>query len=202
MPCLHAIFSFVINIMDLNATLGFSEIVNSQSSLEQFELLYKRWGSILEKYAYYYVKDDEAARSIVNDLFLQLWFRNRQPENLKGYLFRAIKNASINYLSQQKNNPLSYIEEEDLRHISDLSTPAEETKYESEKVRFLQNVIQQLPERRQLVFRMYRLEGFSYAEIAELMQISVRTVEDHLSKSMQFIHARSKHLVHQKLTEA
>jgi RNA polymerase sigma-70 factor (ECF subfamily) len=47
---------------------------------------------------------------------------------------------------------------------------------------------------------MFRFEELNYAEIAELLNISVRTVEDHLSKSMQFIHAQAKHLIDGKLT--
>jgi len=137
----------------------------------------------------------------VNDLFVQLWFNKTKPENLKGYLFRAIKNASLNYLAQQRNSLLTLLDQEELTMISDLS-PVSEAANESEKLIFLKDLIGRLPHRRQLVFNMHRMEGFSYAEIAGLLQISVRTVEDHLSKSMQFIHAHAKHLLHEKLTEA
>ena len=108
----------------------------------------------------------------------------------------------MNHISSQNKSLLSYVEHTELTIVADLSAQLENIGHESEKLRFLEKVIAKLPERRQLVFRMYRLEGFSYLEIADLLQISVRTVEDHLSKSMQFIHHESKQLVHQKLTEA
>lgn len=181
---------------------GLTEITFIEPGLTEFELLYKRWGSILQKYAHYYVKDKEAARSIVNDLFVQLWFSKKDPDHLQGYLFRAIKNAALNYITSQSKNPVSYLEETELTVVADLSTKPENKEYKSEKLELLERVISMLPEKRQLVFRMYRLEGFSYLEIADLLQISVRTVEDHLSKSMQFIHKECNHLVHQKLTEA
>jgi len=180
----------------------FTEITLDQLDLSQFELIYKHWNALLQRYSEYYVRDHEASRSIVNDLFVQLWFSKHKPDNLKGYLFRAVKNASLNYLRKQGNVPLSYVVEDELRDLSDLSTQEGATSNESEKLQFLQRVIAELPQRRQLVFRLYRLEGFSYAEIAELLQISVRTVEDHLAKSMEFIHARAKHLIDANLTEA
>ncbi|RZL18757.1 MAG: sigma-70 family RNA polymerase sigma factor [Pedobacter sp.] len=94
------------------------------------------------------------------------------------------------------------MEESELTVFSDLTVPVVMEDYKSEKLEFLQKIIESLPERRQLVFKLHRLEGFSYAEIAELMQISVRTVEDHLSKSMQFIHSQAKQLIDLDLTEA
>ena len=157
---------------------------------------------MLQKYADYYVNDKEVAISIVNDLFVQLWFTKKNPENLNGYLFRAIKNAALNHISSQNKNPLSYIEHTELTVVADLSAQPEDNAHEADQLRFLEKVISMLPERRQIVFKLFRLEGFSYLEIADLLQISVRTVEDHLSKSVQFIHKESKHLVHQKLTEA
>jgi len=156
---------------------------------------------MLYQYAFYFVKDEETARSLVNDLFVQLWFNKMRPDNLKGYLFRAIKNSAINHLKQHKNKVLTLLEQDELAAISDLSLEDEITN-ESEQLVFLYFLIGKLPERRQLIFKMHRIEGFSYAEIAELLQISVRTVEDHLSKSMQFIYAHSQHLIHGKLTEA
>ena len=172
-----------------------------QWDLIQFEETYQRWGTMLQRYANYYVRDEEVSRSIVNDLFVHLWFGNKQPDNIKGYLFRAVKNAALNFISSQRRSPISYLDEPELTLISDLSTVNLEEAVESEKLQFLQKVIGMLPERRQLVFKLYRIEGFSYAEVAELMGISVRTVEDHLAKSMQFIHGQAKHLVNESLTE-
>ena len=173
-----------------------------QWDLIQFEEIYRRWSTLLQRYANYYIKDEEASQSLVNDLFVKLWFSKMQPDNLKGYLFRAVKNSALNFISSKKRNPIAYLEEPELTLVSDLSPVSLEDVEDSEKLQFLQKVIGMLPERRQLVFKLYRIEGFSYAEIAELMQISVRTVEDHLAKSMQFIHAQAKHLVNENLTEA
>lgn len=170
--------------------------------LPEFELIYKKWNTSLQKYAHYFVRDEESSRSIVNDLFLHLWFSKKQPENLQGYLYRAVKNASLNHIRKNGNVPLLYLVDDQLTTLSDAIPESETRSIDSEKVRFLNKVISLLPERRQMVFRLHRLEGFSYAEIAELMHISVRTVEDHLAKSMQFIHSHAKQLVDLSLTEA
>ena len=170
--------------------------------LNEFETLYNNVSNALYKYVIYYVNDEEVAKSIVNDLFVQLWFKEEQPINVKGYLYRAAKNASLNYLQRHKRNPISYLEQDELTLMADLNMQSSEVNFESSQLKFLQNLISSLPQRRQLVFKTHRLEGFSYAEIADLLQISVRTVEDHLSKSMQFIHAHAKHFIDVKLTEA
>lgn len=188
--------------MHVKAAPDYTDVASKSFDLAHFELLYNTMSSSLQKYADYYVKDPEAAKSIVNDLFVQLWFKDRQPEQIKGYMYRAIKNACLNYLEHNKRSPLSYLEQDELTQLSDLYIAPHELSLESDRLKFLQKVIAALPEKRQLVFRMYRLEGFSYVEIAELLQISVRTVEDHLSKSMQFIHIRAKHILHTNLTEA
>lgn len=188
--------------MQLNAETDYLEIDRKLPDLAGFELLYSSMSSSLQKYADYYVRDTEAANAIVNDLFVQLWFKTGQPSQIKGYLYRAVKNASLNYLEQHKRNPLSYLEQDELTLISDLREAQQEISFEPDKLGHLQRAISLLPPKRQLVFRMYRLDGFSYAEIAELLQISVRTVEDHLSKSMQFIHAQTKQFFHTNLTQA
>lgn len=59
--------------------------------LPEFELIYKQWNVSLQKYAHYFLRDEEASRSIVNDLFLYLWFSKKQPDNCKVYLFRPVK---------------------------------------------------------------------------------------------------------------
>lgn len=169
---------------------------------KQFELLYNKLYSSLQKYAIYYVNDQEAANSIVNDLFVQLWFKTDQPLNMKGYLYQSVKNGCLNYLSHHKKNPLFYLENEELTELSDLTAMPDDSYSEPNHLKFLKQAISLLPPKRQLVFRMHRLEGFSYAEIADLLQISPRTVEDHLAKAMQFIHTRAKHFLYTNLIEA
>lgn len=165
------------------------------------ELLYKRWASILKNYANYFLKDDDISSSIVNDIFMKLWNNDSEIENIKAYLFRSVKNASLNYLSSLNKKPVSYFDTHELTILSDLFQQSEFVAEESDQLIYLQKLILRLPEKRQLVFRMHRVEGFNYSEIAELLQISPRTVEDHLAKSMKFIHEKCQHFFNQSLTE-
>lgn len=171
---------------------------------EQFDLLYSHWTPMLQKYAIYFLKDQASAETIVNDVFVKLWLSGNSISYPKTYLYRSVKNACLNYLAQQKQQVVSYVAQYELQNISDLNLNLDYhlVTEESERLVFLQNLIDQLPPKRQLVFKLYRLEGLSYAEIAEFLNISIRTVEDHLSKSMQFIYANAKHLLHYNLTES
>ncbi|RZK38589.1 MAG: sigma-70 family RNA polymerase sigma factor [Pedobacter sp.] len=200
--CLHKIANFVTKIWYIKVEQDLTAIEPKSTDLKEFELLYNSLNTSLERYADYFVGDLELARTIVNDLFVQLWFKSSKPENLNGYLYRAVKNACLNHLQQHKKNPLSFIGNEDLTKLSDLSENPFTLTNDAERLVFLDHVIAQLPEKRQLVFRMHRLEGFTYAEIADLLQISARTVEDHLSKAMQFIHSYAKDFLYKNLTEA
>ena len=166
------------------------------------ESLYRRWAALLVNYCNYYINDQEASSSIVNDIFLQLWHSERDLVNPKAYLFKSAKNASLNYLSSLNRKPITYLDSEELTLTSDLLQDIHPHHEETAQLAFLQKLIGKLPEKRQLVFKMYRVEGFSYAEIAELLQISTRTVEDHLAKSMKFIHENTKHFFNPLLTEA
>lgn len=164
-----------------------------------FDMLFKRFSEMLYNYAFYYLNDMEAAKSVVNDTFLRLWDGKRKPLYIKPYLYRSVKNACLNYLSQKKDN-FVLKESFELENLSDGGIDVYQQSDATDKLLFLEKVISTLPAKRQLVFKMFRFEELSYAEIAELLNISVRTVEDHLAKSMQFIHAQAKHLVDGNLT--
>ncbi len=172
--------------------------VEEASSLD-FDTLFKNFSEMLYNYAFYYLNDMEAAKSVVNDTFLRLWDGKRKPLYIKPYLYRSVKNACLNYLSQRKDNVVLK-ESYELENLSDGFVNVHHNDDTIDKLLFLEKVISNLPAKRQLVFKMFRFEELSYAEIAELLNISVRTVEDHLAKSMQFIHAQAKHLVDRKLT--
>jgi len=185
--------------MDIQESTRYS-IGTGEDTALNLEMLYHNWSGMLCSYAFYYLNDMEASKTVVNDTFLQLWKNDSKPINLKAYLYRAVKNACLNYLSQRKLS-IVYTDYAELELLSDNQYFSDAIEGEQEKFQFLEKVIASLPSKRQLVFKLFRLEGLSYAEIADLLNISVRTVEDHLAKSMQFIHAKAKHLVDRKLTK-
>lgn len=94
------------------------------------------------------------------------------------------------------------MEHNELAILSDKCQSFYEIAEESDKLVHIKKLISMLPQKRQLVFTMHRMEGFSYAEISDLLQISPRTVEDHLSKSMKYLHENSKHIFNSPLTKA
>lgn len=200
--CLHDMMKFV------NAT-GMEiqqQIDNYTDELEEydsseFEMMFNKYNRELYNYAFYYLNDMEAAMSLVNDTFLRIWDLEHKPFHIKSYLYRSVKNACLNYLSKNQNKVV-FKDFSELEILADGIVDLQHSDDGSDKLLFLEQVISKLPARRQIVFKLFRFEELSYAEIAERLDISVRTVEDHLAKSMHFIHEEAKHLIDQKLTKA
>lgn len=169
-----------------NKTAGFNEDEVRTLDDKTFEDLYRRMYPTLKKYAIYLVKDMEEAQLILNDVFIAIWKNRVLLLNEKAYLFRAVKNGANNYHKISRLN-FQHLEEEEVQDIEDLSADPFQTYVSKDITRMLYDLIDQMPERRRLIFYMYRIEGFSYKEIAALLDISVRTVEDHLVKGFQFL---------------
>ncbi|RAJ35767.1 RNA polymerase sigma-70 factor (ECF subfamily) [Pedobacter cryoconitis] len=172
--------------MGENNTVGFNgDLVNNFDG-KAFEDLYRRMYPTLKKYAIYLVKDVEEAQLILNDVFIAIWKNETRISNEKAYLFRAVKNASTNYHKVSRISFL-HIEEEELPGIRDETADPAQLYLNKDRNRILYKLIDQMPERRRLVFYLYRIDGFSYKEIAALLDISVRTVEDHLARGFLFL---------------
>ncbi|WP_316820435.1 RNA polymerase sigma-70 factor [Pedobacter gandavensis] len=175
--------------MGENNTLGYNGDHVNDFDGKAFEDLYRRMYPTLKKYAIYLVKDVEEAQLILNDVFIAIWKNKVVMVNEKAYLFRSVKNGANNY---HKTSRLNYqqIEEEEVQEIRDGKADPYQSYVHKDSARMLYDLIDQMPERRRLIFYMYRIEGFSYKEIATLLDISVRTVEDHLVKGFQFLQER------------
>lgn len=172
--------------MGNHSTTGPLEHHTPVYDLKAFEDLYRRMYPTLIKYAVYMVRDPEEAQLLLNDVFISIWKNQLQITQEKAYLFRSVKNAALTYL---KNSRIHFdvLEEEQIPLIPDQNADPSQAYQEKDRNRALYKLIDQLPERRRLVFYLYRIDGFSYKEIAALLDISVRTVEDHLVKGFQFL---------------
>lgn len=135
-------------------------------------------------------KSEEDAEDIAQNIFLKLWTRPdlwQGQESMTGYLYTVTRNEIFNLFKHQK------VEQEYESHIirsqligelCDEDTSLLENLYYKEIVLLVELALNQLPPRRKQVFEMSRIEGLSHKEIAEKLQIPVRTVEDHIYKTL------------------
>ena len=122
-----------------------------------------------------YILDFDKARSLVQEVFVEIWIKKEKLKistSIKNYLYTAVKNKSIDYLRTQKTNIQisDFIEEK-------LKIPFRDLVQEAEIKNKLNKGIDELPEKCREIFLLCRFEGLKYKEIAEKLNISVKTVE-------------------------
>ncbi len=155
-----------------------------EGNIRAFETLFRTYYEPLCRHANLFVEDLETAEEIVQELFYVIWKERESLEiftSVSGYLYRSVKNKSLQHLEHEKvrdNYRKMYVEE---NTDTGTSTPLEELEYK-ELEQQIQETLYGLPERRQKIFRMNRMEGKKYNEIAQELQISVKTVEAEISK--------------------
>ncbi len=154
----------------------------------QFELLFNTWYSKLCSYANGYLKDLDASEEIVQEVMLKIWINRESLEitaSIQSYLFRAVRNGCLNVLKHVsiREEYKSYKERED----SVLQRSHEDAMMVSELEIRIREAIDSLPMKRRRVFVMSRYDGMTYQQIAEKLGISVKTVENQMSKALKFL---------------
>ena len=157
-------------------------------NVKAFETLFRTYYEPLCRHAYQFVGDMDTAEEIVQELFYILW-KDRQNlhifTSVNGYLYRSIKNKSLQYLEKiriREEYRISCAENSGIETL----TPQEELEYK-ELEEYIQETIYNLPERRKKIFKMNREEGKKYDEIAQELKISVKTVEVEISKTLKVL---------------
>ena len=153
-----------------------------------FELVFKSNYGSLCSYAMKFVKDNDIAEEIVQEFFCQYWLKREEmliTGSLKQYLFRAVHNSCLNHIKHLSIRD-KYSEHtlwENKQNIADETDKIELSELH-DKIR---DSIGQLPTERQKIFIMNRYEGLKYKEIAEKLDISIKTVENQMGKALKFL---------------
>jgi RNA polymerase sigma-70 factor, ECF subfamily len=153
---------------------------------EAFENIYRSYVKELCAFAAYYVKSFDAAQDIVQNLFLLLWERKetiRIDGFLKTYLFTSVRNLSLNFLKHQTADRISSNTYSMLFSIPS-ATPHEIAEHQELDVLITQ-ALEKIPERCRIVFILSRYFNMKYIEIAEILGISVKTVDAHMVKAVK-----------------
>jgi len=150
--------------------------------------VYEIYSHKLYNFAFSYLKTEEDARDVVQDAFINLWDKRkdlRDDSNLEAYLFTVTKNSVIS-IFRKKVQEKSYLEH--LRHTVVISYSDMEQLYDYNILYMkIQKLIEELPGQRKRIFKMDKEGGLTNKEIAEQLNISVKTVEDHKTKAKKFI---------------
>jgi RNA polymerase sigma-70 factor, ECF subfamily len=150
-----------------------------------FEQVFKHSYRPLTAYALRFVRDLSTAENVVQDVFLKLWQNRREltiTTSLDHYLFRAVRNHCLNFLDKAKVRS-SYLRMQVERDGN--NNDYKDYYPEIGLLEIIENAINALPVKRQEIFRMAREEGLKYREIADQLNISVKTVEAQMSLALK-----------------
>lgn len=150
-----------------------------------FKYLFDTYFASLCRYMNLYLDNTQEAEELALDIFLYIWEHSRDIEvklSLKAYLFRAARNKCLNCLRDRR----ATLSLDEVGETSQTNTDFPSLEIE-ELTHLIQEAICSLPERCREVFRKSREESLTNQEIADDMQISIKTVEGQITKALKRI---------------
>jgi len=171
-------------------TAGLGELLQQFKANDKnaINLLYEKYSKRLYGFAFSYLKTEADAMDVVQEVFINVWNKRndlRSDTNLEAYLFTVTKNSVIS-IFRKKITEKQYFEHLKAVTVLHHSDTEETLDYEALSAR-LKELVTRLPEQRQLIFKMSKEKGMSNKAIADELQISIKTVEDHMTKARHFL---------------
>lgn len=155
---------------------------------QALSVLFNEYYQPLCRFVYVYIPENEVVEELTANVFIYLW-ENREKlaihTSLRSYLYRSARNQAISYLRKKKSVMLPLDEELDLSEKKD-QTP-EAIYIESELNTEFSRAFRKLPARAKLAFKLHRIDGLKYAEVADIMNISIAAVEKNISSALKLL---------------
>ncbi|MCK5471401.1 MAG: sigma-70 family RNA polymerase sigma factor, partial [Cyclobacteriaceae bacterium] len=132
---------------------------------------------------------------VISNVFIGIW-NNRTSinkiEKFDSYVFRSVKNKCLSYLRDMHRLQFEELNIEDSKLIKSVRSPESALINEELREEILK-ALDNLPPRCRLVFELIKQDGFKYKEVAELLDVSVNTVENQMGTAMSKLRAKLKH---------
>lgn len=183
--------------MEISKTVTFTEPDQLEAlrdgDITVFEMQFKTYYQPLCHYAYTFVQDKDEAEEIVQSTFMSFWEKKEGIEirtSSKSYLYSMVRNACLNVIKHEKIK---------LKHANEELAIAERAHESvSQKVManelelHIQQALEKLPEQCRLIFKLSRFEELKYAEIADQLNLSIKTVENQMGKALKIMREQLK----------
>ncbi len=153
-----------------------------------FESLFKQYFEPLCAFAKSYVYDLEASKDIVQKAFINLWNSREKidaDKPVKSYIYTSVRNLCLNHIRDNKKFNSQIL---DFDSVDENLFTAESDSLELNELQVkIDGAIDALPEKSRQIFEMSRFEDLKYKQIAEKLEVSVKTVEAHMSKALKLL---------------
>jgi len=164
----------------------------SENTVEDdFSIIYEFYRPKLVVIVNSYIPSQEDAEEIIHDVFIKLWEKwdtLQITSNFTGYIYSMTRNACLDYLRAKKNKltkEMSVEQQEFWLNHGALADDMASSILANELQSLVDKAIEQLPEKCKKVFRKSRMEGLCHKEISEELEISPKTVENHMSRALR-----------------
>jgi RNA polymerase sigma-70 factor (ECF subfamily) len=174
------------SLVNRNSKTPNLEAIVGEGKEKAFASFYEQYFAKLLLESNKYVKDIGIAEEIVQDLFVKIWERAvdfDEINSVKSYLYRSVINASINHINRQKN--MEGHHQKILRQFTE--DEVAELDEENELIVMLYEEIEKLPPKCREIFKLNRFERLKYREIAEKLAIAEKTVENHVGNALKLL---------------
>ena len=152
-----------------------------------FRVFFHHYYARLIKFALLFVPLQDQAEEIISEVLIKLLKQRKKLfklENFEGYLFLAVKNQAISFKRKQKIFCDIKSLEFEKDHLLDNNDPEKSLEY-NELSNFIDSVVNSLPPRRQMIFKLVKEEKQKIKEVAALLELAPKTVENHLDMAMK-----------------
>lgn len=167
-----------------NTVFELQQLVVIENNTGAFEQLYLLFYKDLHQFAYRIIKSNHIAEEIVSDVFVQLW-KNKSTldkiNNLRVFLYVAVKNLALTYLYKANKHRISWIEEfANEPEMASNASSAYDLLNAKELAGKLNKAINNLPVKCKAVFKLVKEDGLKYNEAAKILNLSIKTIENQM----------------------
>lgn len=173
-------------------------IANIQKGDEEaFERLFKAYYFDLSRFVWRYVESKAIAEELVQEVYANIWENRAQwnpTSSLKLYLYQSVKHQALDYLKHEKVRD-KYDPKWMAAKKENATLDFRDSRREQQIREAIRREVEALPSRSKMTYKLHRYDGLTYKEIAEVMDVSVKTVESQMTRTLKRLRKRLSYLL-------
>jgi RNA polymerase sigma-70 factor (family 1) len=177
------------NLPNTNSVYELQQRIAEYEDAAAYKKLFFHFFQPLKSFSFSITKSKETAEEVVSDIYIEIWARRKQLqeiEDLKMYLYISVRNASLRRLKQIQKTSMLSLDDLEVEFASN-DPDAENNIITNELAQKIERAIESLPQQCKIIFKLAKQDKLKYKEIAQLLNISVKTIDNQLSTALKKI---------------